>query len=115
MRAVLSEIINGQPPIIRTLEIDIETWRDYVKFLKCVIFTVVTINYKGETLSLFVDDEGLLKPNYGRMVDGYHEPLFGNIIVTGGVDNDGETLPLPENITVMEINNIISGVQYETI
>lgn len=111
MRAYLSEIVNG---LVMNTEIRINDWKDYRKFLNCELFTVVSIDYKGEVLSLFVDDEGLLKPNFGRNIANYPEPLFGNIVICGGVDDEGNTLEVPETITLEEVNNIVGEIAYRT-
>ena len=115
MKAILSEIIGEQYPIISEEFIEVGNYTDYYKFLDCEIFTCVTTHYKGEELSIFVDDEGLLKPNYGRMVVNYPEPLFGNIVICGGVDTKGNTLDIPESIRITDLEEIVSGIKYETI
>ena len=114
MRAVLSEIIGDELPMVSNTLVDIKSWRSYSELLKCDIFTVVSVDYNGQILSVFVDDEGLLKPNFGRMVGTYPEPLFGNIIVAGGVDDEGDTMDLPESVTLMQITDLISDMRYKT-
>lgn len=114
MKAYLSKIIGEEFPIIKNSRIEINDWTDYAKFLNCELFTVVSIEYKEETLSLFIDDEGLLKPNFGREIFNYPEPLFGNIIICGDVDSNGETLPIPKSISLMDIDEIIGGIKYAT-
>lgn len=115
MRAMLSKIIGSEFPITSVMEVNINDWRDYGQLLGCDIFTVVTVEYKDETLSIFVDDEGLLKSNnFGRMVEGYPQPLFGNIIVTGGTDDEGNTLPLPDTLSIMDMEGLIGGIKYQT-
>jgi len=83
-------------------KVTIHNWRDYSKLLDCDLFDVVRVEWGGKDISLYVDDEGMLKENYGRRVEGYPEPLFGNIIVTGGVDSEGNTLSIPDDIIVSE-------------
>ncbi|OQX58596.1 MAG: hypothetical protein B5M52_05160 [Helicobacteraceae bacterium 4484_230] len=93
----------------------LEKFEDYYKFLECDRFDVVMIDCKEHRLSLYVDDEGLLKPeNYGRHVEGYPEPLFGNIVVTGGVDGEGNTLPLPEELELADMQALSHPVNYVT-
>jgi hypothetical protein len=46
------------------------------------------------------------------MVEGYPEPLFGTIVVTGGVDSDGETLDVPDEITMLNLSEFISQPKY---
>ena len=98
----------------------VSDYTDYYKLIECTSFDVVRVTWKGQNLSLFVDDEGLLKPyNYGRDViyDDTSEDvtqLFGTIVVTGDVDEDGETLGVPEEITLMDLIELISDVKYVT-
>jgi len=99
---------------------EVSDYTDYYKLIECTSFDVVRVTWKGQNLSLFVDDEGLLKPyNYGRDVryDDTSEDavrLFGTIVVTGDVDEDGETLGVPEEITLMDLIELISDVKYMT-
>ncbi len=97
----------------------VEDYTDYYKLIDCTSFDVVRVTWKGQNLSLFVDDDGLLKSgNLGR--DAVYDdttmettPLFGTIVVTGGVDEDGETLSIPDEITLMDLMNLISDVKYQ--
>jgi len=114
MKAMLSEIIGSDTPIISESIIEVRDYRDYYKYLNCDLFTVVMTEFKGYSLSLFVDDEGLLKHNYGREVFGYPEPLFGNIVITGGVDCEGNTLPIPDGINLTDMVELISEIKYES-
>lgn len=114
MRAYLSEVIGDKFPIISNTEVRITNWKDYGKFLNCELFTVVTVEYKDMVLSIFVDDEGLLKPNFGRVVKGYPEPLFGNMIITGGVDSEGNTMKVPDKLSLMDLEELINGIEYQT-
>jgi len=98
----------------------VSDYKDYYKLIECTSFDVVRVTWKGQNLSLFVDDEGLFKPNnYGRDVvyDDTSDnmvKLFGTIVVTGDVDEDGETLGVPEEITLMDLIELISDVKYVT-
>ena len=61
-------------------------------------------------ITLWCDDEGLLKPNYAIDVTDLLEDgvdrfmsdvvLAGNLLVTGGADRNGNTMPLPDEITM---------------
>lgn len=113
MKAIKSEILGTEYPIISEEFIDIGDYKDYYKHLGCDLFTVVTTFYKGHELSVFVDDEGLLKPNFGRTVKNYPEPLFGNIVVCGGVDKEGNTLSIPDEILITDMEQLISGIKYQ--
>jgi len=93
----------------------IDTYKDYYKYLECSTFDVVRINYKGHDLSIFVDDDGMVKQgNYGRIVFGYDYPLFGAMVLTGGINSLGETLPIPNELTLSDIKELISDVRYIT-
>lgn len=114
MRAVLSEVVMNDVPVIMESEVEVNNYKDYYPLLNCDHFDVVTTYYKGHELSIFVDDEGLLKPNYGRRVENCNEPLFGNMVVLGGVDEEGNTLPLPDELSVLDISNMIKPIEYMT-
>ena len=91
----------------------VDTYKDYYKHLECGTFDVVRVIWAGQEISLFVDDEGMLKSgNFGRRVEGYPEPLFGTIVVTGGVDEEGETLGVPDEINIMDIGKYIGEIEY---
>ena len=99
--------------IERVYEADIKSYTDYYEHLKCELFDVVMVSWQGESISIFVDDEGLLKSgNVGGKVEGYPEPLFGNMVICGGVDVEGNTLPLPDKFNVMNIMQHIGEVEY---
>lgn len=94
-------------------EDEIATYKDYYKHLECDTFDVVMVEYKGERLSIYVDDEGMLKSgNLGRDVQGCPQPLFGNLVITGGVDVEGETLGVPSTITWVDVFNMVSEPKY---
>ena len=111
MRAIVSKISE-----VGTLcyEADIDNYKDYYKHLECNCFDVVMVKWQEHDISIFVDDEGMLKKgNLGRIVKGYNIPLFGNMVICGGVDEEGETLPLPEDFNLLNINAFISPVCYK--
>ena len=95
---------------------DVEDYKDYYELLECSLFDVVMVEWKGHELSVFIDDEGMLKPkNMGRRVAGMDEPiLFGNIVVTGGVDKGGNTLPLPEELSLLDMMDFSGKIQWIT-
>lgn len=109
MRAILSTT-DGQVKLV-----DVSNYKDYYKHIDCQCFTVVTVKWAGEVVTLFVDDEGMLKPNnIGRAVRGYPEPLFGNILILGGTTRSGNTKALSEKITLELASTAISGPRYIT-
>ena len=98
---------------IMVQKVEIGDYKDYYKLGGFENFDVVRVEWDGHEISLYVDDEGLLKSgNFGREVVGYPEPLFGTIIVTGGVDTKGNTLSIPEEINILDIPKYISDVKY---
>ena len=113
INVMVSKVIDGGM-VSNTKEV-VEDYTDYYKYGGFELFDMVRIQFAGEELTLVVDDEGMLKSgNYGREVVGYPEPLFGNFILTGGVDSKGATLPFPSEISLMQVNNMISEVLYVT-
>lgn len=92
---------------------DIKTYKDYYPLLNADCFDAVMVEWDGVAVTLFVDDEGLMKSgNIGRTVKGYPQPLFGNIVVCGGVDERGNTLPLDEKIDIFNIDKYIGKTLY---
>ncbi len=116
---VLVSKIVGNGSVVSTTKDTVSDYTDYYKLIKCTTFDVVRVTWKGQRLSLFVDDEGLMKPfNYGRDVvydDTTMETteLFGTIVVTGDVDEEGETLGVPDEITLIDLIDLISDVKYQ--
>ena len=99
-------------------EAEIGEYTDYYEHLKCEMFDVVSIsvidkNMVKHDLSIFVDDEGLFKPNnVGRLVGNYPQPLFGNLVIMGGVDEEGETLDC--TLDLIDVVNMVSEPLYTT-
>lgn len=114
MRAIVSKIVRTNKMVtVANQEVDIKDYTDYYKYGDFDMFDVVRVNWNDTEISLYVDDEGMLKEgNLGRVVLGYHQPLFGNIIITGGVDDRGNTLPLPEDFKKHDLENFIGGVDF---
>jgi len=105
------------------MKAEVSDYKDYYKLIgnDCTSFDVVRVTWKGHNLSLFVDDEGLLKSgNLGRDViyddtlpEEYVTRLFGTIVITGDVDEEGETLNVPRDITLIDLVSMISDVKYQ--
>ena len=65
----------------------------------CDLFDIVYAESGGHRISVFVDDEGLLNnPQHFFMLDGWAQPLAGNGLVLGDVDEEGETLAAPDDL-----------------
>lgn len=90
-------------------DIEIINYKDYYKYLECDLFDVVMTNYENTDISIFVDDEGLFKENiiYRIIIGNNVFKLAGNMVFTGGVDEEGETLSLPEHISTEIIRDWI--------
>jgi hypothetical protein len=114
MKALVSNIIGEEYPIVKGSVVDINNYKDYYKHLECSTFDVVRVEWLGEEISIFVDDEGMLKSNnFGRMVKGCPQPLFGNMVICGGVDRNGDTIGIPENINLLNLNEFIGEIEYQ--
>ena len=97
-----------------TKEVEIDTYKDYYKHLECTMFDAVRVSWNDTDITIYVDDEGLLKSgNLGRHVHGYPEPLFGNLVITGGVDSIGRTLDAPEWLTLEKVMEFIYPISYK--
>lgn len=111
MRVVLNTM-SPQGLHMYTLE-DVASYKDYYKLIGCRTFDVVMVEYMGHRLSVFVDDEGLFQSgNLGREISGYPQPIFGNIVITGDVDEMGETLALPEELSLIDMMDFSSEVKW---
>ena len=69
------------------------------KHIGCDLFDVVYAKVGKHRVSIFVDDEGLLKnPQHFFMLPGMDQPIAGNGLVLGEADEQGETMALPEAV-----------------
>jgi len=92
---------------------EVGDYTDYYKLGGFSCFDVVRVNWDGMDISLFIDDNGMMKSdNFGREVHGYPHPLFGCAIITGGVDKQGNTMSVPEELNISDIPKYISEVKY---
>lgn len=77
--------------------------KDYYNFLECSCFDVV---YVANGIDAYVDDEGLMvanpRINY-VMTERGMIPLAGNIVFTGGVDKNGNTLPFEKDLDLLNV------------
>lgn len=72
-------------------EVEFSGLQDMYRLIGCDMVECVGVDRKTD---LWVDEEGLLK-NDGKgffLFKGAHQPLKGNGLITGGVDEDGNTL-----------------------
>lgn len=78
----------------------IETWKDIAPAIDAETFDVVYLN---ENTIIYVDDEGLLKPNATFELKDYPQPLAGKALIFAE-DEYGETVDCPlTNAQVMEL------------
>ena len=85
----------------------VKNYKDYYKLLDCSCFDVVRLS---ENISIYIDDEGLLVDDVQMsmvMGLGHAWQLAGNLVFTGGVDSKGNTLGLPEDITIQMLRNVV--------
>ena len=112
IRVILSKIVkdsNGNLLGVKITEEEVNDYTDYYKLIGCSTFDVVRL----DGADIFLDDEGLLvSGNYGRMVEGYPEQLFGNLVFTGGADDEGETLPC--TLSIEDVEKMVGGVEWKT-
>jgi len=95
--------------------VEIENYKDYYEHLEASLFDVIYVTYKGHRLSVFVDDEGMLKSgNYGRLIADYPNPIFGNVVIVGDVDEEGETLGLPDDLNLTDMFDFSGDIQWRT-
>ena len=108
-------VVENEDGFTRTYKAKVYSYKDYYKLGGFDLFDVVNVEWNGDPISIYVDDEGLFKPNnYGRMVEGYPQPLFGTLIIAGGVDDEGETLSVPKWINPVNVIDHIADVEFIT-
>lgn len=89
----ISEIrISGYKDVQNALFMTSHDGEEYGQF---VTLTVVTFELNGARVTAYVDDEGLLKAKPLTAVVGYPEPLAGNIVFVGDVDDEGNDTDVP--------------------
>lgn len=113
IRAILSKV--NKDLTVSNSEVIINDYTDYYGYGEFFnLFDVVRVSWKGLEVNIYLDDEGMLKSgNLGRKITGYPEPLFGNFIITGGVDDEGNTLPCPDAIQIKDLTDFIGSINYE--
>lgn len=65
------------------------------------------VHYKEK--SIYIDDEGLLKddPQLTLLLNDTNQYLYGNVLIMGNVDDEGETL----GITLKDVDSLISQLR----
>lgn len=94
------KVVVHKPRTNEWYEAEIDSYKDYYEHLECTTFDVVRL---GRNLSIYVDDEGLMIPNpYMSQVKGFSNLLAGNLVFTGGTDDEGETLSCPLTLEALK-------------
>ena len=98
----------------RIEEVIINDINDYYKYIDCSTFDCVYTECKGKRISVFCDDEGMLKEGNIGMPIGESEELvlFGNLVFVGDVDSIGRTLGLPDEISRSDIADLFGSNIY---
>lgn len=82
----------------------------------CDLFDVVYAEVGEHKIGVYVDDEGLLNnPQHFFMLEGWSQPLAGNGLVLGGLDEEGETLAAPDDLDLSSIVTFLSLSQVREI
>ena len=90
-------------------EVQVSSYKDYYKLLNAKQFGVARVKWKDIDIVICMDDYGILKSgNLGRNIKGCSLPLFGNLVICGGVDVKGNPFNLPESITIADVEERIS-------
>ena len=65
------------------------------------------VSYKNK--SIYIDDEGLLKadPQLTLLLNDTNQYLYGNVLIMGDVDEEGETL----GISSKEVDELIGDIR----
>jgi hypothetical protein len=114
MKKVMVETIKKQDASVLLEEKYIKDYQEIYDLLDCDLFDIVHVEYKGYRLNIYVDDEGMLKPNYGRYINGYPNPIFGNIVIMGDTDEEGGTLGLPDELNVEDFLEFSKKIEFIT-
>ena len=68
------------------------------------------VEHMGYELTVIYDEEGATKSgSLGRLIADSGEPVYGNIIITGDLSEDGE---LPDSLVLKYFYNFSSEVRY---
>lgn len=110
--AMKAYLINSETKTITPVDYNGD-YKTIYTHIGCDLFDVVYAESGGHRISIFVDDEGLLtNPQHFFMLEGWADPLAGNGLVLGDVDEEGETLAAPDDldlsptITFMDLQQV---------
>jgi hypothetical protein len=93
-------VINPTLKTIEPVDCQLGDIHDMYRLIECDCFDAVRVQIASLDCTAWVDDEGALKEPEDQhccFFAGAH--LAGNILLTGGADIEGNTLPCPSAIT----------------
>lgn len=93
MKALLLNVYENRVELI-----DPKGLEDYYRLIGCRMIDIVNRGIKGKRFDIICDDEGTFveNPKISAIDDFGQAMLVGNLIVTGGVDSEGELTDLTE-------------------
>lgn len=93
-------LINSETKTVTPVEYNGD-YKTIYTHIGCDLFDIVYAEFGGHKLSIFVDDEGLLNsPKHFFLMDGWAQPIAGNGLILGDVDEEGETLAAPDDLEI---------------
>lgn len=107
---IIGILYNPKEVTFKKVTIDLNNdLKDYYKNLDCNCFQVINSTINNKHVSIFCDEEGLfVKDNIVSQVQDFQ--LVGNLLFLGGVDSEGNTLSLPEDINSNVLNSLIEVI-----
>lgn len=100
-------LLNVQNDVVEI--VDADGLQDYYKHIGTDVVDIVSRRIGGEPFEIICDDEGLLKANPKiSAIDDMGQPmLIGNLLIAGGVDNEGNLEP----IQIEDIEYVMQFIQ----
>jgi len=95
--------IDAKNRLVQKVEGDFNDYKEINKILGCSVLTYAGQLENGDTI--FVDDEGLLKPcDHFFFVKGQHQPFAGNGLILGDTDDEGNSTDAKSTLTEISTN-----------
>lgn len=104
MKMILLDVKND---VVEIVEAD--GLQDYYKYIGTDVIDIVTRRIGGEHYEIICDDEGLFKeyPKISAIDDMGQPMLVGNLLIAGGVDNEGNLEP----VEIEDIEYVMQFIQ----
>lgn len=104
MKMILLDVKND---VVEIVEAD--GLQDYYKHIGTDVIDIVTRRIGGEPFEIICDDEGLFKeyPKISAIDDMGQPMLVGNLLIAGGVDNEGNMEP----VEIEDIEYVMQFIQ----